>query len=133
MDDCHNVAANCENWRELYEKEHQRLMEYVESAVEEYKARLEAEKYELMLRQQALKIRNGNDIKAPVPDSYCCDMWCKADKNEVLTKFKEVETSYCTLQPLIDKINALQTYKLAEDDTDILVKRDDVIKILKGE
>ena len=49
-----------------------------------------------------------------------------------LVEFKEISVLEPTLQPLIDKINSLQTYKLAEGDTDILVSRDDVIKILKG-
>ena len=57
----------------------------------------------------------------------------KREKFVELSKNKYFETSSYTLQPLINKINALQTYKLAEGDADILISRDDVIKILKGE
>ena len=66
-----------------------------------------------------------------VTEAFKAELFMKRPEFCPLVEIPE-KSSY-TLQPLINKINALQTYKLAEGDTNILVSRDDVIKILKGE
>ena len=62
---------DCKNWRELYEAQQKKFIEYYESTIEEYEERLAAEKYELLLRQQELKLKIGDNIKVPIlRDNY---------------------------------------------------------------
>ena len=48
-------------------------------------------------------------------------------------KTLKVIPKYTEGQTCLNEINKLQTYKMSEDDTHILVNKEDVLKIIRGE
>lgn len=105
--------------------------------------------YDSIDRQEALKPYaelNNDDVisvytikknlleqKSVSPAAFYGNIVFDEDKMRKIVDKKVSEITLEYEQVIIDKINSLQTYKLAEGDTNILVSRDDVIKILKGE
>lgn len=77
--------------------------------------------------------KNLLEQKSVSPAAFYGNIVFDEDKMRKIVDKKVSEITLEYEQAIIDKINALQTYKLAEGDANMLVSRDDVINILKGE
>lgn len=64
--------------------------------------------------------------------------YSELDLRDGICPLGEVKTlniipKYTEGQTCLNEINKLQTYKMSEDDTHILVNKEDVLKIIRGE
>lgn len=79
MNECHDVTENCPNYKELYEEEHKRYMDLIQSIKDEQRAKLEAEMHSLRQLADINKLNASVSLPEPNPYPYnnygmCCDI-----------------------------------------------------------